>query len=243
MKQLKTDYGTVRIGSRVNLFSRLIDIMETTAASCGDPFTIGLTGGSTPHAFYEWARTQYALTPAIIRQAVWCVSDERFVPLTSQESNFGNADRELLEPFNVPPERKCPWPTQVDPHSAALVFERRMRDRYSTERAFDLCLLGMGDDGHTASIFPDSPLLAIGAAQYFAPVEVPGKGWRLSITPDGLRACGKVVVMVTGKGKASMVGKVFKGPDNRYPVQLLKACAKRVEWLMDPEAAGELQGS
>ena len=241
MKQLNTDYGTVRIGSREKIFSRLIDIMETAASSFGDPFTIGLTGGSTPLAFYKWAREEEALSKAVLQHAIWSVSDERFVPLSSADSNFGNADREFLVPFNVPQERKCPWPIQVDPHSAALVFERRMRDRYGTERAFDLCLLGMGDDGHTASIFPGSPLLHIQAAQFFAPVDVPEKGWRLSITPEGLKSCGKIVVMVTGPGKTKRIQEVFKGPENKYPIQLLKACAKRVEWLMDEEAAKELK--
>jgi len=240
VKELQTAFGKVRIAEREKLFSRLIDILETASASFGDPFTIGLTGGATPKAFYAWAREEEAISKAIINHAVWSVSDERFVPLTDPESNFGIADRELLVPFDVPAERKCPWPIQVDPHSAALVFERRIRDRFGSDHAFDVCILGMGEDGHTASIFPGSPLMAIQSGHHFAPVEVPGKGWRLSITPDGLATCGRIVVMVTGSAKARRLRAVLRGLDQDYPIQILSRCARRVEWLVDEDAAAGL---
>lgn len=232
-----TPYGALSIGSTEAIFERLIDILETTAATCGDPFTIGLTGGSTPKAFYRWAVENQAISPAVLRQAVWSVSDERLVPLNDPESNFGTADRLLLRPLAVAEERKVPWPVQVDPHSAAPAFELKWRERYHANRAFDLCLLGMGDDGHTASIFPQSPLLAIRSGSFFAPVDVPGKGWRLSITPDGLASCGKIAVLVTGLAKAERLQAVFHGEPDRFPIQLLRGVAHKVEWLIDEAAA------
>lgn len=240
MKETDTPYGKLLTGSTGELFERLIDRFETGAATCGDPFSIGLTGGSTPKAFYQWAVDNQAVSDAVLRQAVWSVSDERMVPLEDDASNFGTADRALLTPLGVPPERKLPWPVMVDPHSAAPAFEMRWRERFGNARAFDLCLLGMGDDGHTASIFPGSPLLIIESGNYFAPVEVPDKGWRLSITPDGLAACGRIVVMVTGAGKAARLKSVLQGESGVYPVQLLARCASRVEWLVDDAAAAAL---
>lgn len=241
MRQQLTPYGSLRIGSRQEIFERLVDLMETSAATFGDPFTIGLTGGSSPKAFYEWAVKKDALSRTVLKQAVWSVSDERMVPLDDEESNFGNADRMLLNPLNVPAERKFPWPVKVDPHSAGTAFEMKWEERFGDNRAFDLCMLGMGDDGHTASIFPGSPLLAIESGNLFAPVEVPGKGWRLSITPDGLGACGKIAVLVTGEGKAERLKAVLEGDGNDYPVQILSRHAKKVEWLVDA-AAGKLLG-
>jgi 6-phosphogluconolactonase len=237
MEKRKTAYGTVRIGSQQKLFERCVDILETGAASYGNPFLVGLTGGSTPKAFYQWAVREGAVSDVVINHAVWSVSDERFVPLSDPESNFGTADREFLGPLKVPENRKFPWPVVVDPHSAALVYERKLHERFGMNRAYDVCFLGMGDDGHTASIFPGSPLLIIEAGNYFAPVDVPGKGWRLSITPDGFMACGRIVVMVTGEKKAARLKAVLDGPEGVYPVQILKRCAQKVEWLVDEAAA------
>ena len=237
MKQEITPFGQFHIGTVPELFTRLVDRIETAAATCGDPFTIGLTGGSTPKAFYEWAVENQAISDPVKRQAVWSVSDERMVPLDDPESNFGTANRQLLEPICIEASRKFPWPVMVDPHSAATAFEMRWNERFGQDRAFDLCLLGMGEDGHTASIFPASPLLAIQSGDFFAPVEVPDKGWRLSITPDGLKACGKIVVMVTGAAKAERLKAVLNDPSGTYPIQLLSEVANKVEWLVDEAAS------
>ena len=240
MEEIKTAYGTLQRGAREDLFRKVVDILETAASGFGDPFTIGLTGGSTPKAFYRWAVENDAVSEVVRKQAVWSVSDERMVPLSSEESNFGNADRQFLKPMGIAPERKFPWPVQVDPHSAARVFEQRFSERFGAGRAFDLCFLGMGDDGHTASIFPNSPLMAIESGNCFAPVEIDGKGWRLSITPQGLQACSRIVVMVTGEAKAERLHSVLNAEPGRYPIQLLAACAEKTHWLVDEEAGSRL---
>ena len=241
MTETKTPYGILRAGSLETVFKRLAAIMTETAGERGDPCTIGLTGGSTPKAFYAWAREHAAIDASVRARAVWSVSDERMVPLAENESNFGTADRQLLDPLEISPERKFPWPVTVDPHSAARAFDMRFHERFGEGRAFDLCLLGMGDDGHTASIFPDSPLLAIDSpGTHFSSVDVPGKGWRLSITPHGLAACGRIVVIVTGEGKAERLAAVMREPVGSYPIQLLAQAAERVEWLVDETAAARL---
>lgn len=242
MREFKSPYGTVRIGERKKLFERVVDIMETAAASAGEVLTVGWTGGSTPRAFHQWAAAEEAFSQALLRTAVWSVSDERYVPIGHADSNFGNLDRELLQPLGVASARKLPWPVQVDPHSAASVFTQRLQERFGAGPAFDLCFLGMGDDGHTASIFPESPLLLIEGADPFAPVQVPGKGWRLSITPAGLQQCGKVVVLVTGAAKAERLQAVLQGDYAQYPIQILSTCAARTEWLVDDAAAALLEG-
>ncbi len=241
MTETTTVYGTLSTGPIETVFERLAEIMKETASQCGDPFTLGLTGGSTPKAFYAWALKHSAIHQSVRESAVWSVSDERMVPLDDNESNFGNADRQLLEPLGIPPERKFPWPVTVDPHSAARAFDMRFHERFGEDRAFDLCLLGMGDDGHTASIFPESPLLAIDSpGTHFSSVDVPGKGWRLSITPQGLAACGRIVVLVTGTGKAERLAAVMREPRGSYPIQILAEAAERVEWLVDDAASSAL---
>jgi 6-phosphogluconolactonase len=241
VKEHKTACGTLKIGSLEDIFRQVIDILEVTAATYGDPFSIGLTGGSTPKAFYEWAVKRKAISQTVLSQAMWSVSDERMVSPDDPESNFGNADRMLLTPLGVPDHRKLNWPMMLDPHSVALMVERRWQERFGHGKTFDLCFLGMGDDGHTASIFPGSPMLgAIAPGTLFASVDVPGKGWRISITPDGLNASGKVVVMVTGSAKAERLKEVLQGEPDRYPVQLLSRFPEKVEWLIDEDAAALL---
>lgn len=241
MEERSTAYGKIKIGSLEDVFGRTVELMEISAATCGDPFTIGLTGGSTPKAFYKWAVANEAISETVLKQAMWSVSDERMVPLDHPESNFGNANRMLLTPLGVPEERKLNWPMMLDPHSVAAVVERRWQDRFGYGRTFDLCFLGMGEDGHTASIFPGSPMLgAIASGTLFAPVDVPGTGWRISLTPDGIGACSKVVITVTGSAKAERLKAVLDGPPDTYPVQLVSRFPGKVEWLVDEAAAALL---
>lgn len=233
--------GRLHIGSREAIFSLCARITDAAAQSPVDAVSIGLTGGSTPLAFYRWAVAERPFSPALLEKAVWTVSDERMVPLADGDSNFGNADRELLQPLGVREARKMPFPVEVDPHSAATVFERKFVERFGRV-GFDVCMLGMGDDGHTASIFPESPLLALESGELFAPVDVPGKGWRLSVTPLGLELSKRIVVLVTGAGKAERLAAVFGEEPGRYPIQILARYADRVDWLVDEAAAGQLGG-
>lgn len=241
MQERTTSLGRLHIGPREDLFAQLATLLNAGAEKERGHLPIGLTGGSTPLAFYRWAAAEKPFKEEFLSRAVWSVSDERMVPLDSEESNFGNADREMLQVLGIEEERKFPFPVQVDPHSAALAFDRRFRERFGVG-AFSVCLLGMGEDGHTASLFPGSPLLVIEADAFFAPVDVPGKGWRLSITPQGLDACRRIVIMVTGAGKAERLAEVFStAPDpERLPVQLLHRHADRTDWLLDEEAAAKL---
>ncbi|MCC5835359.1 MAG: 6-phosphogluconolactonase [Opitutales bacterium] len=235
---METAYGKVIIEPRDQLFEHIAERIEIAArdTSVAEP-TIGLTGGSTPKAFYQWATEQKRFKADALSKVVWSVSDERMVPLEDSESNFGNADRMLLEPLGVAAIKKFPWPVQVDPHSASVVLNRKWLERFGPDRSFELCFLGMGDDGHTASLFPDSPLLGADISDSFSCVEVPGKGWRLTLTEVGICQSKDIVVVVTGSNKAERVKAVFNEPVGSYPIQILKQRANKVTWLMDPDAA------
>ena len=130
------------------------------------------------------------------------------------------------------------WPVA----EAAEAYRRTMLILAGPARAYDVCFLGMGDDCHTASLFPGTPLLADDGGLSFGGQEVPGKGWRLTITPTGLRQCGLIVVMTLGAGKAEALHRVMRGPydPNNVPSQILKSWADRVVWLVDEAAAARL---
>lgn len=243
MSELKTEFGTVEILGREALFQRKTELIEAAAATEAGMAAIGLTGGSSPKAYYLWAVENLPFSPRVKENVVWMVSDERDVPLTSGDSNFGTADRMMLGPLKMPDEQKSPWPAGLQPDEAAEVFCDRWSNKFGNERCFDLCVLGMGDDCHTASMFPKGPLLSSSTTDLFAAVDVSGKGARLTITPAGLRACGRILVMVMGEGKAAALQRVFHGryePFNK-PIQQLKDHADRVTWLIDPPAAARLE--
>ncbi len=241
---IATDSGQIIVDTKENLFARLVSLAENQSlrAPAARPFVWAFTGGSTPQDFYRWAAAGNKLSHALQSRAAYTVSDERHVPLTDAQSNFGYADRLLLAPLNTAPARKLPWPVELAPAEAAQRYTRPMTDLVGPHAAYDLCCVGMGDDAHTLSIFPGSPLLNTDHGQRFAAVEVPGKGMRLTLTPTGLARCGHIVVMALGAAKAPVLKRVLRGPLNlaENPIQLLRAHAARVTWLVDAAAASEL---
>ncbi|HEY0967036.1 MAG TPA: 6-phosphogluconolactonase [Opitutaceae bacterium] len=243
MTETKTDYGRVIIGTQDELFAQAVALTAAqAAASTARNFTWALTGGSTPAAFYQWCVRTQALPAALRERAHFTVSDERHVLLSSDQSNFGNAERLLLAPLAIPVERRHPWVVAWPVAEAAEAYRKTMLLLAGPGRAYDVCFLGMGDDCHTASLFPGTPLLRDDGGLLFGGQEIPGKGWRLTITPTGLKACGLIVVMALGAGKADALHRVHRGPFNPIdvPSQLLKGCADRVVWLVDAPAAARL---
>lgn len=234
----KTKYGHLSVNSQETIHEYLLDAIHRIPYSRTNK-VVGLTGGSTPKAFYNWVTQGEFLSKNAKESVIWTTSDERMVPLTSEESNFGTATRMMLDPLGIPELNRLPWPVNVDPHSAGMMYEKRWNERFGHRETYALCFLGMGDDGHTASLFPESPLLGINTDENFVSVDVPGKGWRLTITPAGILRCNEIIITVTGENKAETLGDVLRD-NGQYPVQVLRDCADRVTWLVDEDAAGKL---
>jgi 6-phosphogluconolactonase len=182
-----------------------------------------------------------ALTAEALARIDWHVSDERCVPLASDDSNFGHAARGMLDALGVPAARRFPWPVELPPAEAAATYEAAWAARSPT-KAFDLCVLGLGDDSHVASLWPQCPLIGITDGPRFVATEWPGRGWRLTITEAGLARCAAIVVLVGGAAKASALREIACGEfdPSLHPGQTLRAFAPRVTWLADREAAAQL---
>jgi 6-phosphogluconolactonase len=238
MKETCSQYGRILIGKPDELFGKAAELL-LIEASKRSMATIALPGGVTPRSWYKWIIAEKALNGEALDRICWLTSDERYVPLESDESNFGNAARLFLDPVNVPETRRMPWPVNLDPYSASIVFNRRWNERFGQHRCFDLCFLGLGEDGHMASIFPLSPVIGLLTRDNFASVEVPDRGWRLTITRQGLGRCGKILLMVIGANKAETLRKVMNTPYDPFhlPAHLLRDVAASVTWLVDEEAA------
>jgi 6-phosphogluconolactonase len=271
MTEQTTDYGRLCVGEKEELFASAVALTAAQQArTTPKNFTLALTGGLTPLEWYDWCVRTRALPPALLAATHFTVSDERHVPLGSEESNFGHAARHLLDPLAVPSAQRHPWPVRLTPSVAAEAYRRAWTVLAGPGRAYDVCILGLGYDAHTASIFPGSPLLSgfapfdrlraaskkpanssAGLSSFAkASKDVPelfvaldtSKGKRLTITPAGLRACDLVIIMTQGVEKAVAMKQVFLGPYDplNTPAQILKTCADRVVWLVDKTAAKDL---
>ncbi|MEM9227767.1 MAG: 6-phosphogluconolactonase [Verrucomicrobiota bacterium] len=243
MKTLSTDYGEVRVLDHEGIYAHTLEFIKAAANDSADTLApVGLTGGSTPKAFYQWVAQHDALCLETASKLLWTTSDERCVPLEDDDNNFGHADRGMLAPLGLPGDNKLPWPTELEPEACAKVFNETWNELYGPERSFDLCFVGMGGDLHTLSLFPQCPLIKDNPPESFAATLWPSRGWRVTLTVAGLARCKQIVVSTTGAGKADALKDALTGdydPFNK-PIQLLREHADKVTWLVDADAAAAL---
>jgi 6-phosphogluconolactonase len=197
---------------------------------------VSLTGGSTPKRLYTLLATEpwRSHLPWSRTHVFW--GDERAVPPDHPHSNYGMAHEALLAHVPVPPEQVHRIRGEDPPAEAARAYERGLPD------AFDLMLLGMGEDAHIASIFPGSPVLRERHARVAAPWAAHLEAYRITLTPPALLASRRIVMLVSGAAKANAVAAAIEESDDpaRWPAHILRAAGDRVEWLIDRAAARAL---
>lgn len=196
--------------------------------------TIGLAGGSTPQATYELLNTMDIDWSGA---TLW-LGDERWVPADDPESNAGMV-RRTLGP--AAPRLLAPDHTLGDPHEAATAYAVALAERFAAggDGRPGLVLLGMGDDGHTASLFPGTEALDERRRSYVANW-VENKGvWRLTATLPLLWAAEQICFLVTGEAKAGMIRRVLEDGEP-LPAQRVAAGAANVTWFLDAAAASQL---
>lgn len=218
-----------------------------TAVAARQRFTIALSGGSTPRAVFE----RLASSP-LKDQMPWAATyvfwgDERAVPPDHPDSNYRMACESLLQHVPLPKDQIKPILTQGDDlDAAAQHYERVIRSFVpGSPPCFDLILLGMGPDGHTASLFPHRPALAVTEALVSATPVAPLKPHvqRITFTSTLINAAAHIVFLVAGADKASRLAEVLEGahaPDT-LPAQLVSPMNGELSWMIDQAAARELK--
>ena len=206
---------------------------------------IALSGGSTPKLLYRLLASADYRNKVPWDNIQFFFGDERWVPPSHPDSNYKLANDELFTRVGVPPANVFPMPTEdLSPEQAAQRYETTLRQAFEEEGLplFDLIFLGMGDDGHTASLFPHTDVLREGKKLAAAPYVEKLKSHRVTLTPPVLLAADRVLFMVAGESKAPALREVLQGKYNfeQYPSQLLRNALGQVTWLIDKAAATEL---
>ena len=225
----------------------VVRIADDAIAARGQ-FIIGLPGGSTPRALFK-----RLASPAWASRVDWgrvlvFWGDERCVQPDHAESNFGLARETLLDRVPLPSQHVHRIVGELPPADAARRYEAELHaffaasDPATPQPRFDLLLLGMGDDGHTASLFPGTTALRE-TARWAVENYVPRlDSWRVTLTIPAINAAAHILFLVSGAAKAETLRAVLHGPRQPeiYPAQLIQPQQGRLIWLVDRAATTRL---
>lgn len=236
--------------NKVKVFNTAVELAESLSSRLKEEinqssniFNLAISGGSTPKVLFN------NLADEVYRQSInwsntniwWC--DERCVPPEDSESNFGMTKKILLNNISIPAENIHKIKGEDDPSREAVRYamdiEKVLCEGRNCLPEFDRVLLGIGEDGHTASIFPGKNLLflysnIVGVAQH----PVTGQK-RITLTKEVLNNAKEVTFVVTGKAKAKILSEIISNHpvSKNYPAAEIKLASGDIEWLIDKEAA------
>lgn len=207
-------------------------------------FTAVLSGGKTPCRLYT------ALSSDEFRDKIpwdkvhlfW--GDERPVGPGHPESNYSLADRALISKVDIPPENVHRIKGELEPSKAALEYEDEIRRFFGVSRdeapVFDLVFLGMGDDGHTLSLYPSTK--ALSEDRRLVVENYVGKlnAYRITMTLRLVNSASSIIFLVSGKGKSGVLRQALSDPKAGYPAQLVRPHTGEVRWFIDKDAASAL---
>lgn len=208
-------------------------------------FAVAISGGSTPRPMHRllsqrpfrnempWSRTHI----------FWI--DERLVAVDNPHSNFGTAKKDFLDNIPIPPDQIHPMPAMAVPEKGAELYEKELKTFFRglnrNRPVFDLVILGVGKDGHIASLFPDN-YRNIEPNRWVLSLRGGNPDvYRLTLTYAVLNCARHVLFLVSGKGKARIVKTLFEEGKPQFPATLIEPLDGQVTWLLDKAAASLLQ--
>jgi 6-phosphogluconolactonase len=209
-------------------------------------FSVALSGGGTPKLMFELlargedTATQWPFDWSKV-QIFW--GDERCVPPDHPESNYRMAKEALLDKVPIEEANVHRMKGEIDPSEAAKEYGQLLKEKFG-DGGLDFVMLGMGEDGHTASLFPYSAALAETqhrCVAHYVEHSTTGKSWRITLTIPFLNKSKEVAVLVTGAAKSKMLQQVLHGPRDpqRMPIQSIQPAGKMI-WIADKAAAANI---
>ena len=203
---------------------------------------VALTGGSTPRAVNALLVAQPRRTALDWARVVFWFGDERCVLPDDKDSNYRMNRETLLDPLGIAPSQVHRMRGEDDPSAAAADYDTVMRRELGEHPRLDLVLLGMGPEGHTASLFPGT-VKGIDHDKYCFAHYVPQlETWRITLTPRAINAARNVAITAGGKEKADALHAVLAGPNlpDVYPAQVVHPLHGELFWFVDEAAAAKL---
>lgn len=206
-------------------------------------FSVALSGGSSPKKLYELLASSYA-DEVEWEKVYFFFGDERNVPHTDPESNYLMAKKALFAPLAISPDHIFPVDTTLDPKDAAAKYEEEIVEFFDEEElSFDLVLLGLGDNSHTASLFPFTPVLhdrIPGVKEVFLQDK---QVYRITLNAPLINEAKHIAFLVYGEGKAIAVHHVLEDDEDieDFPAQLIDPIVGEIQWFLDVPAAAMLK--
>jgi 6-phosphogluconolactonase len=218
--------------------------LADAAAREGQLFSRFLSGGSTPKALYQALASDEFKSQIDWRSVELYFGDERCVPPDSELSNYRMARETLISKVPIPLDNVYRMKGEIDPEQAAKEYGMLLKEKFLDEGP-DYLLLGMGDDGHTASLFPGTTALKEThhrcVANHVPHDYIPaGTNWRITLTYPFINRSREVAILVTGASKAKRVQEILEGDEDidRLPIQGVKPELGTLTWYLDVGAAG-----
>src|SRR5258705_2556925 len=207
-------------------------------------FSVALAGGNTPRQVYELLATEQFKNRVEWPQVHFFLGDERCVPPEHPDSNYAMAYEALISRVPIPAKNVHRMIGEGNANENALAYETELRTFFAglAWPRFDLVLLGMGEDGHTASLFPDSAALKERSRWVVATRNKQSRQERIPLTVPVFRHASGIIVLVTGKKKAQRLKEVLRPQpgSEQLPVQAIAPIKGMLEWLVDADAASLL---
>jgi 6-phosphogluconolactonase len=225
-----------------NALAAWIAEMIDTTLQVKEKFTIALSGGETPKKLYQILAAQPYNEKIKWNRVHIFWGDERFVPFDDERNNAKMAYDNLLSKVNIQPDQVHKMWTDIAPQESAKQYEKILHKYFDDKQTtFDLVLLGLGDDGHTLSLFPGSEILQDNDS-WVNIVDSKEKGERITLMPSVVNRSSGVAFLVTGENKAKVLQEILETREqNKYPAQLIQPANGELHWFVDEDAAKYLK--
>lgn len=230
-----------------NLFTELADFVvarSKEAIKSEGRFSFVLSGGGSPKRLYELLASEKYRSQIDWTKVFFFFGDERYVPATHADSNYLMAKKALFDPLNIPSQQVFAVNTTLAPAAAAQAYSSDILAYFGNKPVhFDFVLLGLGDNSHTASLFPHTKVLhekvALVKEEFIEEVGM----YRITLTAPAINEATSIAYLVYGAGKALAVRHIVEDDLNieEYPAQLIKANRGKLHWFLDDAAAANLK--
>jgi 6-phosphogluconolactonase len=227
----------------LNLANFFITVAEQSIAN-NDKFSVALSGGSSPKKLYELLASSAFKNKVEWEKVYFFFGDERNVPKTDKDSNYLMAKTALFDPLHISNSNIFAVDTTLSPAAAAEKYTEAIDDFFDGEPLqFDLVLLGLGDNSHTASLFPYTPVLHDKTASVKEVFLADQQVYRITFTAPLINQAHYIAFLVYGEGKAIAVHHVLEDAKDieNYPAQLIAPVTGNVQWFLDEAAAANIK--